>query len=77
MFTEKSIGLGLQNYEEDKSAGATMSELLKAFEAAARKLASTMAARDVVQRSLDGIIAEQERRAAAKAAVQKAKETQS
>ena len=54
-----------------------MSETLKAFAEAARKLASTMAARDVVQRSLDGIIAEQERRAAAKAAVQKAKETQS
>ena len=45
-----------------------MSELLKAVEAAARKLASTMAARDVVQRSLDGIIAEQGRRAAAKKA---------
>ena len=43
-----------------------MSELLKAVEAAARKLASTRAARDVVQRSLDGIIAEQERRAEAK-----------
>ena len=54
-----------------------MSELLKAVEAAARKLASTMAARDVVQRSLDGIIAEQERRAAFKAAEQKAKDTQS
>lgn len=47
-----------------------MSELLKAVEATARKLASTMAARDVIQRSLDGIIAEQER----KAAVKKAKE---
>jgi hypothetical protein len=34
-----------------------MSDKLKAFEAAARKLASTMAAREVVQRSLDGIIA--------------------
>ena len=54
-----------------------MSKLLKAVEAAARKLASTMAARDVVQRSLDGIIAEQERRAAANAAEQKAKYTQS
>jgi len=43
-----------------------MSERLKAFAEAARKLASTKAARDVVQRSLDGIIAEQERRAAAK-----------
>ena len=48
-----------------------MSELLKAVEAAARKLASTMAARDVVQRSLDGIIAEQERRAAMKTAAEK------
>jgi len=48
-----------------------MSEKLKAFEAAARKLASTMAARDVIQRSLDGIIAEQERRAAAKKAAAK------
>ena len=54
-----------------------MSELLKAVEAAARKLASTMAARDVLQRSLDGIIAEQERRAEAKAAAKKAKEAQS
>jgi len=52
-----------------------MSELLKAVEAAARKLASTIAARDVVQRSLDGIIAEQERRAAAKAAAAKEKIT--
>ena len=48
--------------------GEIISELLKAVEAAARKLASTMAARDVVQRSLDGIIAEQERRAAMKTA---------
>ena len=51
-----------------------MSETLKAFAKAARKLASTKAARDVVQRSLDGIIAEQERRAALKAAEQKVKE---
>jgi hypothetical protein len=72
-LSEKSIGLRLQNYAEDKSVGTTMSELLKAVEAAARKLASTMAARDVVQRSLDGIIAEQERRAAAKEAAKKAK----
>ena len=43
-----------------------MSELLKAVEAAAHQLASSMAARDVIQRSLDGIIAEQEHRAAAK-----------
>jgi len=51
-----------------------MTELLKAVEAAARKLASTMAARAVVQRSLNGIIAKQERRAVAKAAAQKANE---
>jgi cell division FtsZ-interacting protein ZapD len=55
-------------------SGATMSELLKAVEEAARKLASTIAARDVVQQSLDGIIAEQERRAVAKAAAQKPKD---
>lgn len=48
-----------------------MSETLKAFAEAARKLASTKAARAVVQRSLDGIIAEQERRAAAKKAAAK------
>jgi len=48
-----------------------MSEKLKAIEAAAHKLASSMAARDVVQRSLNGIIAEQERRAAAKVAAEK------
>ena len=48
-----------------------MSETLKALEAAARKLASTMAARDVVQRSLNGIMAEQERKAAVKAAAEK------
>lgn len=53
----------MQNQKEN-----IMSELLKAVEVAARKLASTIAARDVVQRSLDGIIAEQERRAAAKKA---------
>lgn len=53
-----------------------MSETLKAFAEAARKLASTKAAREVVLRSLNGIIAEQERRAVAKAAVQKAKELQ-
>ncbi len=53
-----------------------MSETLKAFEAAARKLASTMAAREVVQRSMNGIIAEQERRAAAKAAALKTKESE-
>ena len=48
-----------------------MSETLKAFAEAARQMASTKAARAVVQRSLDGIIAEQERRAAAKKAVAK------
>jgi hypothetical protein len=57
-------------------SGTTMSELLKAVEAAARKLASTMAARDVVQRSLDVIIAEQERRTAVKEAAKKAKDAQ-
>jgi len=51
----------MQNQKEN-----IMSELLKAVEAAARKLASTIAARDVVQRSLDGIVGEQERRAEAK-----------
>jgi len=45
-----------------------MSETLKAVEAAAYRLAKAKAKRDVIQRSLDGIIAEQERRAAAKKA---------
>ena len=45
-----------------------MTELLKAVEAAAYRLAKAQAKRDVIQRSLNGIIAEQERRAAAKAA---------
>ena len=54
-----------------------MSETLKALKVAAYRLAKAQAKRDVVQRSLDGIIAEQERRAEAKAAVQKAKDTQS
>lgn len=54
-----------------------MSETLKAFAEAAYKLAKAQAKRDVIQRSLDGIIAEQERRAAVKAAEQKAKDTQS
>lgn len=45
-----------------------MSDLLKAVEEAAYRLARAQAARDVIQRSLDGIIAEQERRAEAKAA---------
>ena len=53
-----------------------MSDTLKAIEAAAHKLASSMAARDVIQRSLNEIIAEQKRRAAAKTAAQKAKELQ-
>jgi len=43
-----------------------MSETLKAFAEAAYKLAKAQAKRAVIQRSLDGIIAEQERRAAAK-----------
>lgn len=51
-----------------------MSETLKAFAEAARKLASTKAAREVVLRSLNGIIAEQERRVVANAAEQKANE---
>ena len=51
-----------------------MSETLKAVEEAAYRLAKAKAKRDVIQRSLNGIIAEQERRAALKAAEQKAKE---
>ena len=51
-----------------------MSETLKAVEEAAYRLTKAQAKRAVIQRSLDGIIAEQERRAAAKAAAQKAKE---
>ena len=51
-----------------------MSETLKALKVATYRLAKAQAKRDVVQRSLDGIIAEQERRAAAKAAALKAKE---
>ena len=54
-----------------------MSELLKAVEAAAYRLAKAQAKRDVIQRSLNGIIAEQERRAAVKAAAAKTKDTQS
>ena len=53
-----------------------MSETLKAFAKAAYRLAKAQAKREVVQRSLDGIIAEQERRAALKAAEQKANELQ-
>jgi peptidoglycan hydrolase CwlO-like protein len=52
-----------------------MSDLLKAVEEAAYRLARAQAARDVIQRSLDGIIAEQKRRAEAKAAAMKAKES--
>jgi hypothetical protein len=51
-----------------------MSELLKAVEAAAYRLAKAQAKRDVIQRSLNGIIAEQERRAVAKEAAKKAKD---
>ena len=54
-----------------------MSEALKAVEAAAYRLAKAQAKRDVIQRSLNGIIAEQERRAAVKAAAAKTKDTQS
>ena len=45
-----------------------MSETLKALEAAAYRLAKAQAKRDVIQRSLNGIMAEQERKAAVKAA---------
>jgi len=45
-----------------------MSELLKAVEAAAFRLASAQAKKAVIERSLKGIIEEQERRAAAKEA---------
>lgn len=54
-----------------------MSETLKAVEAAAYRLAKAQAKKAVIERSLNGIIAEQERRAAANAAEQKAKYTQS
>ena len=54
-----------------------MTELSKAVEAAAYSLAKAQAKRDVIQRSLNGIIAEQERRAAAKEAAAKAKDLQS
>ena len=52
-----------------------MSESLKAVGAAAYRLAKAQAKRDVIQRSLNGIIAEQERRAVAKEAAKKAKDT--
>lgn len=51
-----------------------MSELLKAVEAAAYRLAKAQAKKAVIERSLNGIIAEQERRAAAKAEAAKPKE---
>ncbi len=51
-----------------------MSELLKAVEAAAHRLAAAQAKKAVIERSLNGIIAEQERRAAAKEAANKAKD---
>ena len=57
-----------------QSSGGIMTELLKAVEAAAYRLAKAQAKRDVIQRSLNGIIAEQERRAAAKENLNKAKD---
>lgn len=54
-----------------------MSETLEAVEAAAYRLAKAQAKKAVIERSLNGIIAEQERRAAAKAAAAKAKDVQS
>lgn len=45
-----------------------MSELLKAVEAAAYRLAKAQAKKRIIEQSLNGIIAEQERRAAAKKA---------
>ena len=54
-----------------------MSETLKAVEAAAYRLAKAQAKKAVIERSLNGIIAEQERRATAKEAAKKAKDLQS
>ena len=54
-----------------------MSEALKAVEAAAYRLAKAQAKKRIIEQSLNGIIAEQERRAAVKAAVAKTKDTQS
>ena len=51
-----------------------MSETLKAVEAAAYRLAKAQVKRDVIQRSLNGIIAKQERRAVAKEVAKKAKD---
>ena len=54
-----------------------MSETLKAVEAAAYRLAKAQANKRIIEQSLNGIIAEQERRAAAKEAAAKAKDLQS
>jgi hypothetical protein len=54
-----------------------MSETLKAVEAAAYRLAKAQAKKAVIERSLNGIIVEQERRAAVKAAAAKTKDLQS
>ena len=51
-----------------------MSETLKAVEAAAYRLAKAQVKRDVIQRSLNGRIAIQERRAVAKEVAKKAKD---
>ena len=53
-----------------------MSELLKAVGAAAYRLAKAQAKKAVIERSLNGIIAEQELRAAAKEAAKKTKDAQ-
>lgn len=53
-----------------------MSEQLKAVEAAGYRLANAEAKKRIIEQPLNGIIAEQERRAAAKAAVAKAKHVQ-
>lgn len=54
-----------------------MTELLKAVEAAAYRLAKAQAKKRIIEQSLNGIIAEQERRATAKEAAAKAKDLQS
>ena len=59
------------------SRDINMSETLKAVEAAAYRLAKAQAKKAVIERSLNGIIAEQKRRAAAKEAAAKAKDAQS
>ncbi len=53
-----------------------MSELLKAVEAAAYRLAKAQTKKRIIEQSLNGIIAEQERRAATKEADQKTKHVQ-